>query len=38
MKATLVRQPAPGSFQHNEPFETVVKPLVNAVQPARFRF
>jgi protein-L-isoaspartate(D-aspartate) O-methyltransferase len=38
MKALLVRQPAPGSFQRNELFETVVKPLVNAAQPARFRF
>ena len=38
MKAMLVRQPVPGSFQRNELFETVVKPLVNAVQPARFRF
>lgn len=38
MKAVLVRQPVAGSFQHNELFETVVKPLVNAAQPARFRF
>ncbi|HUJ01301.1 MAG TPA: protein-L-isoaspartate O-methyltransferase [Usitatibacter sp.] len=38
MKATLVRQPAPRSFQRNELFETVVKPLANAAQPARFRF
>jgi len=38
MKATLMRQPVPGSFQRNELFETVVKPLVNAAQPARFRF
>ena len=38
MKAMLMRQPVPGSFQRNELFETVVKPLVNAAQPARFRF
>jgi protein-L-isoaspartate(D-aspartate) O-methyltransferase len=38
MKAVLVRQPAQGSFQHQELFETVVKPLVNAPQPPRFRF
>jgi protein-L-isoaspartate(D-aspartate) O-methyltransferase len=38
MKAVLVRQPVPGSFQHTELFETVLKPLVNAPQPARFRF
>jgi protein-L-isoaspartate(D-aspartate) O-methyltransferase len=38
MKAVVVRQPAAGSFQHVELFETVVKPLVNAPQPARFRF
>jgi protein-L-isoaspartate(D-aspartate) O-methyltransferase len=38
MKGMLVRQPVAGSFQHRELFETVVKPLVNAVQPQRFRF
>ena len=38
MKAMLVRQPVPGSFQHRELFETVLKPLVNCAQPARFRF
>jgi len=38
MKAIVVRQPAAGSFQHRELFETLVKPLVNAPQPPRFRF
>ncbi|HSN19532.1 MAG TPA: protein-L-isoaspartate O-methyltransferase [Usitatibacter sp.] len=38
MHAVLVRQPVPGSFQHTELFETVLKPLVNCAQPARFRF
>ena len=38
MKAVLVRQPLPGAFQHAELFETVLKPLVNAAQPPRFRF
>ena len=38
MKAVLARQPARGSFQHVELFETLVKPLVNAQQPPRFRF
>jgi len=38
MKAVLVRQPVPGSFQHTELFETVIKPLVNAAEPSRFRF
>ena len=38
MKAVLVNQPAAGAFQHTELFETVVKPLVNAAQPPRFRF
>jgi protein-L-isoaspartate(D-aspartate) O-methyltransferase len=37
MKATLVRHVA-GSFQHVELFETLLKPLVNAPQPSRFRF
>ena len=38
MKAVLVRQPVPGSFQQAELFETMLKPLVNAPQPTRFRF
>jgi protein-L-isoaspartate(D-aspartate) O-methyltransferase len=38
MKAMLVRQSAPGSFQQVEIFETLLKPLVNAAQPPRFRF
>jgi protein-L-isoaspartate(D-aspartate) O-methyltransferase len=38
MKAVLVRQPVPGSFQPVEMFETMLKPLVNAAQPPRFRF
>jgi len=38
MKAVLVRQPVAGAFQHAEFFETVLKPLVNAAEPARFRF
>jgi hypothetical protein len=38
MKAVLVRQPVAGSFQHVELFETMLKPLVNAPQPQRFRF
>ena len=38
MKAVLVRHPAAGSFQHVELFETLLKPLVNAPQPSRFRF
>ena len=38
MKAEVVRQPVAGSFQRGELFETVVKPLVNAPQPSRFRF
>ena len=38
MKAVLVRQPAAGSFQTVELFETLLKPLVNAPQPSRFRF
>lgn len=38
MKAVLVRQPDAGSFQHVELFETLLKPLVNAAQPSRFRF
>ena len=38
MKAILVRQPVAGAFQQAELFETVLKPLVNAAHPARFRF
>ena len=38
MKATLVRQPSPGSHPATELFETLLKPLVNAPQPSRFRF
>jgi protein-L-isoaspartate(D-aspartate) O-methyltransferase len=38
MKAVVVRQPAAGAFQHSELFETLLKPLVNAAQPGRFRF
>jgi protein-L-isoaspartate(D-aspartate) O-methyltransferase len=38
MKAVLVRQPVAGSYLHQELFETVLKPLVNAPQPSRFRF
>jgi protein-L-isoaspartate(D-aspartate) O-methyltransferase len=38
MKAIVVRQPVAGAFQHAELFETLVKPLVNAAQPPRFRF
>ncbi len=38
MKAVLVQQPARGSFQQVELFETLLKPLVNAAQPPRFRF
>jgi len=38
MKAVVVRQPVPGAFQRTEMFETMLKPLVNAAHPARFRF
>ena len=38
MKAMVIRQPAPGAFRHVELFETMLKPLVNAPQPPRFRF
>src|SRR5688572_4482800 len=38
MKATLVSQPQAGSFRNTELFETLLKPLVNAPQPPRFRF
>ena len=38
MKCVVVRQARPGAFQTTELFETLVKPLVNAAQPPRFRF
>lgn len=38
MKAVLVRQAERGDFQRIELFETVLAPLDNALQPARFRF
>jgi protein-L-isoaspartate(D-aspartate) O-methyltransferase len=38
MKAILVHRPAAAGFQHTELFETLLKPLVNAPQPGRFRF
>jgi protein-L-isoaspartate(D-aspartate) O-methyltransferase len=38
MKAVVVRQPVAGAFQTAELFETMLKPLVNAAQPPRFRF
>jgi protein-L-isoaspartate(D-aspartate) O-methyltransferase len=38
MKAMVIRQAAPGAFRHVELFETMLKPLVNAPQPPRFRF
>jgi protein-L-isoaspartate(D-aspartate) O-methyltransferase len=38
MKAMLVRRVTSASFQPVELFETVLKPLVNAPQPPRFRF
>jgi len=34
----LVREPVASTFQHTELFETVLKPLVNAAEPSRFRF
>jgi protein-L-isoaspartate(D-aspartate) O-methyltransferase len=38
MKARLVRQAVPGSRVVTDLFETVVAPLANAAQPARFEF
>ena len=38
MKALVIHQPAQGAFRHAELFETLLKPLVNAAQPPRFRF
>jgi protein-L-isoaspartate(D-aspartate) O-methyltransferase len=38
MEATLIRQPERGAFRSVKLFETLLKPLANATQPARFRF
>ena len=38
MEATVLRQAERGAFSSLKLFETVLKPLVNAPQPARFRF
>jgi len=38
MKARLIRWTAPGSPVVTDLFETVVPPLINAPQPARFTF
>jgi protein-L-isoaspartate(D-aspartate) O-methyltransferase len=38
MEATLIRQADRGAFQSVKLFETLLKPLANAPQPARFRF
>jgi protein-L-isoaspartate(D-aspartate) O-methyltransferase len=38
MKATVFTRSDALSFQSNEIFETVLAPLVNAVQPSRFTF
>ena len=38
MEAVLIRQAERGAFQPTRLFETLLKPLVNAPQPARFRF
>jgi protein-L-isoaspartate(D-aspartate) O-methyltransferase len=38
MEATLVRQAERGAFSATKLFETLLKPLANAPQPARFRF
>jgi protein-L-isoaspartate(D-aspartate) O-methyltransferase len=38
MKAVLVEQAGPGEVRRTELFETQLKPLVNALAPARFRF
>lgn len=38
MKAIVVRTPSTGTFQRTAIFETILKPLVNAAQPPRFRF
>ena len=38
MEAVLVRHVARGSFSRTVLFETMLKPLVNALEPTRFRF
>ena len=38
MTAQVVTCAAPGAWQTTELFETVLAPLVNSEQPARFRF
>jgi protein-L-isoaspartate(D-aspartate) O-methyltransferase len=38
MEATIVRQAERGAFRSAKVFETLLKPLANAPQPARFRF
>ena len=38
MKARLVRWTAPGTPVSTDLFETVIPPLINAPQPARFTF
>ena len=38
MKAVVYSRDARGATQHTEVFETLLKPLVNAQPPARFRF
>jgi protein-L-isoaspartate(D-aspartate) O-methyltransferase len=38
MKALVVEREAGGAFRRTEVFETLLKPLVNAQAPARFRF
>ena len=38
MEAMLIRQAERGAFRPTRLFETLLKPLVNAPQPARFRF
>ena len=38
MKAVLVTRGADGAFRRAEVFETLLRPLVNAQAPARFRF
>lgn len=38
MKAVLLEQAGPGETRRTELFETMLRPLVNAESPARFRF
>ncbi len=38
MEAMLLRQPERGAVQQTKLFETLLRPLVNAPQPGRFRF